>query len=116
MDKFKLTGRVQEFHVRQVTQSGYEEITLVVHYTYENGTYKRDFSTPVKLSSKLPAGLEKFDALKVGVGDMIEIPFLPGGYKSKNGEFWNAKLEGDLFGLKVVEKAIEFGEKAPGDY
>lgn len=116
MDKPKVTGRIQEFHGRKFLQNGAEVITLIISHTFENGKFKVELTTPISFYGGIPKCLEKFDALNLGVGDLVEVPYLPAGYKSKSGDFWNAKLDGDTFGLKVLEKAIEFGEKPAGDF
>ena len=105
MEKPKLVGHVAEIHDRKVLQSGAEVVTLVIAYTYENGTFKKELQTPVSFYGGLPKGLEKLDALNLSIGDKVEVPYLPAGYKSKTGDFWNAKLDGDTFGFKILEKA-----------
>jgi hypothetical protein len=117
MEKPKITGRVQGFHGNQFRPNGDEVLTLLVDWTFESGTYKKELTSPIQLYGKAPECLDKVKA-SVSMGDLVEVPYLPGGFQSKNKEFWNATLQGDTFGLKVLEKAkeIPFGEKAPGDF
>ena len=116
MDKPKITGTVLEVHGRKFLENGAEVLTLIISSTFENGTYKKDLTTPIAFYGKAPECLDKFDALNLNVGDKVEVPYLPSGYKSKSGDFWNAKLDGDSFGLKVIERAIGFGDPPAGDF
>ena len=107
MEKFKLTGAIQEISQPKFLPSGAEVQTIVLAYTHENGTFKRDYSAPVTFYAK--AGLDKLHEKNLGVGDTITVNFLPGGRKNK--EWWNADINGDVFGLEVVKRAsaeIEF--------
>ena len=107
MQKPNIIGTIQEFHGQKFLQNGAEVITLILAWTFtsENGKYSKEVTTPISLYGGLPKGLEAFTALNLGVGDKVSIDYLPTGYKSKSGDFWNSKLDGDLFTLKLVEKA-----------
>jgi hypothetical protein len=118
MTKPSITGVIQEFHGQKFLPNGAEVITLILAWTFtsENGKYTKEVTTPVNLYGGVPKCLEDFHAKKLGVGDKVYIEYIPSGYKSKSGDFWNSKLDGDLFSLKLVEKAIGFGEAPTGDF
>lgn len=116
MEKPKVTGYVKEFHGNKFLQNGAEVLTIILAWTFEAGNFKKEMLTPIGFYGK--DGLDKLKE-KVSIGDKITVPFLPSGRLSKNGEFWNAELQGDHFQLTVDEKAkpeIGFGEPAPGNF
>lgn len=104
MQKPSITGRIQEFHGNKFLANGAEVLTLIIAWTFINDTktFTKEMLTPISFYGK--DGLDKLKE-KVSVGDLVTVPFLPGGRPSKSGEFWNAQLDGDSYGLTVDEPA-----------
>ena len=103
MEKIVIEGDIAELSQPKFLTNGAEVQTVVVAYQFTNGTFSKECTVPVSFYGA--KGLDKLHALNLGVGDKVRFKALLSGRKSKNGEFWNADVQGDVFDAVVLVPA-----------